>query len=515
MQQACCSKITAMAFPHVSLLVTSCTTVMLSAWSLVPIHHAAAQDAGQRLNDVHSQLNPVTVAEVIRPTSMDDVIQAIHRARRENKVISIAGSRHSMGGQQFASGALHLDMTGMNEVLALDKETGRMRAQAGISWLKLFKELARLQANDKSPWAITQKQTGADDLTLGGAVSTNIHGRGLKWQPFVQDIVSLTIANAEGDIQHVSREENADLFALVIGGYGLFGVILEVELQLQPQQKLERIVEVTELAGLTERIAQRIKEGYTLGDFQFCPDDDSSGFMKEGVFACYRPVDDSAAIPADKATLKPELWRSLIIQAHADKQQAWQQYVTYYKKTHGQLYYSDEAQFGYYDVDYVEAIQKALPKLAKGSLMISELYVPVENLEDFMAASASDFKAHGTEVIYGTIRFIRKDDTSFLPWARRDYACIVFNLRVTHSEAGIMKARQAFRLLIDRALERDGSFFLTYHRWATKEQMLKAYPQFPEFLKMKKRHDSHEVFQSEWYRHWRGVFASGTAITSP
>ena len=36
--------------------------------------------------------------------------------------------------------------------------------------------------------------------------------------------------------------------------------------------------------------------------------------------------------------------------------------------------------------------------------------------------------------------------------------------------------------------------------------MLKAYPQFPRFLKMKLKHDPTERFQSEWYRHWRDVF---------
>ena len=88
-----------------------------------------------------------------------------------------------------------------------------------------------------------------------------------------------------------------------------------------------------------------------------------------------------------------------------------------------------------------------------------------------MAACATDFRQNGTNVIYGTIRFIRRDDASFLAWAKQDYACIVFNLRVTHTDAGKEKAKTEFRRLIDRALERGGSFFLTYHRWATREQM--------------------------------------------
>jgi hypothetical protein len=53
----------------------------------------------------------------------------------------------------------------------------------------------------------------------------------------------------------------------------------------------------------------------------------------------------------------------------------------------------------------------------------------------------------------------------------------------------------------------EGSYFLTYHRWARKDQVLKAYPRFPEFLALKRRHDPDERFQSEWYRHYRKMFA--------
>jgi FAD/FMN-containing dehydrogenase len=69
------------------------------------------------------------------------------------------------------------------------------------------------------------------------------------------------------------------------------------------------------------------------------------------------------------------------------------------------------------------------------------------------------------------------------------------------------KARRDFRRLIDRALELDGSFFPTYHRWPTQEQWLKAFPQLPEFLRLKLKYDPEERFQSEWYRELRNTFA--------
>lgn len=472
-------------------------------------HRMSSGNDKLRLNDVHSRLNPTHVQEIITPRSSQDVVDVVKRARAEGRAISISGARHSMGGQQFANDALHLDMRGMNRFLTLDPVKKLARAEAGITWPQL---LAALEDRQKEAGAgfltFRQKQTGADELTLGGAVSANIHGRGLDWKPFVGDIESLTLVDAQARVRKVSRTENEELFPLVVGGYGLFGVITEVELRLVPRQRVERVVEISSIKNVAQRIEQRKQDGFLLGDFQFCPDEKSPGFLQEGVFACYRPV--AAPTPEADAALKlsPDAWRKLIIQAHADKPGAWAAYKAYYQRTQGQHYWHDRAQMNHYDTDYEERIELALPSLPKGSLMITELYVPRARLADFMAACADDMRRHSTQAIYGTVRFIERDNETFLPWARHDYACIVVNLRVTHGAAGLEAAQAAFRRLIDRALERDGSFFLTYHRWATREQMLRAYPQFPKFLHLKKQHDPREVFRSEWYRHWRAVFSN-------
>ena len=71
----------------------------------------------------------------------------------------------------------------------------------------------------------------------------------------------------------------------------------------------------------------------------------------------------------------------------------------------------------------------------------------------------------------------------------------------------IEEAAAAFRSLIDIAIHQGGSYYLTYHRWATKEQVEKCYPQFGEFLKLKLKYDPDEVFQSDWYRHHKRMFA--------
>ena len=104
-------------------------------------------------------------------------------------------------------------------------------------------------------------------------------------------------------------------------------------------------------------------------------------------------------------------------------------------------------------------------------------------------------------------QLIERDDETFLPWARDRFACVIFNLHTEHTPEGLERSREAFRYLIDAASSREGSYFLTYHRWSTREQVLRCYPQFPEFLARKRAYDPGEVFQSDWYRHHRELLA--------
>lgn len=464
------------------------------------------------LNDVHSRLNPTQVAEVFLPQSADEVIQIVLRAKREGKAVSISGGRHAMGGQQFGTDTLHISMVEMNDVLAFDREKGIVRVEAGITWPTLVQYLTETQKGQWPQWGITQKQTGADHLTLGGALSANAHGRGAKFKPIVQDIESFTLVNADGELLTVSRTENPDLFRLAIGGYGLFGAIATIDLRLSRRVKLERVVEVIPIEELPEKARQRIAEGYLYGDFQYKTDEKAEDFMKVGVFSTYRPVPDETPMPEVKQKLTPEKWHKFILLAHTDKSRAFEFYSQYYLTTHGNRYWSDTHQMSYYDDQYVEFLKTALPAdFPEGSLMITEAYVPRPRLTEFIQRVAEDARLHDYNIIYGTMRLIERDDESFLAWAKQNYACVIFNLRVEHSQQGMEKAQQNFQRIIDLALEFGGSYFLTYHRWARKDQVLNAYPQFPEFLKLKLKYDPEERFQSEWYRHYKKMFAAEIA----
>jgi FAD/FMN-containing dehydrogenase len=457
--------------------------------------------AGSIVNDVHSQLNATNVPAILRPTTVGELQSIVRHAVETGSHISVCGGRHAMGGQQFAAGTALVDTTGLSRVVDVDSDRGLVTVEAGVDWVQLINHLLWTFPCQQDAWGIVQKQTGADHLTLGGALASNIHGRGLRLRPIVGDVESFEIIDASGALVFCSRITNPRLFSLAIGGYGMFGPIARVTLRLARRRKVERRVTIACIDDLPRLFDQRIREGYEYGDCQFATDPASREFLHAGVFSCYRPVAADIPIPDDQRALSIHEWRRLLRLAHTAKSRAFAEYARYYMATDGQLYWSDTHQLSAYPESYHADLDRDLGATVNGSEMISELYVPRTAVPDFMRAVRADARQHGVNIIYGTIRLIEQDDETVLAWARERWACVVFNLHVDHTAEGIAKAASDFRRLIDRAIELGGSYYLTYHRWATAEQILKCHPRIVEFLREKRHHDPEGVFRSDWYTH--------------
>ena len=472
-------------------------------FALAP-HAFAEREKEIWVNDVHSQLNRTRVRELLRPRTRDELAEVVRSATRKGLPISVSGYRHSMGGQQFATDSICIDTRELDRVISFDRERGLLEAEGGIQWPKLIRTYLDAQAGEAKQWGIAQKQTGADTFTLGGSLSSNVHGRGLRMKPLISNIESFTLITADGKSIPCSREENSEFFRLAIGGYGLFGLIDTVRLRLVPRQKLKRVVEIIGTNDLPKRFQERIAQKFLYGDFQFSVDEKSPDFLQRGVFSCYEPVGDDKPVVAKKE-LRDDDWLELLRLAYTDREKAFKRYSSYYLSTNGQTYWSDTNQLSPYLSNYAQKIREQIGG-DESSLIITEIYVPRPDLPDFLAQAADLLRSNHTTVIYGTVRLIEKDDESFLAWARQPYACIIFNLLTFHTPSGIEASARSFRGLIDLAIGRGGSYYLTYHKFAKPEQVLACYPQFKEFLDLKRKYDPAECFQSDWYRYYRKLF---------
>lgn len=186
------------------------------------------------VNDIHSRLNQTEVAQIIAPNSIVESQQAINQVRDAGQSLSIAAGRHAMGGQQFLCGGTLLETRHLNRIVGLDAKRGIVTVEAGIMWSDLVCGLRDAQTNADRRWSVVQKQTGADRLSVGGALAANGHGRGLTYRPIVQDVDAFKMIDADGNLIRCDRDQNCDLFRLAIGGYGLFGMITTVDLRLMP-----------------------------------------------------------------------------------------------------------------------------------------------------------------------------------------------------------------------------------------------------------------------------------------
>jgi FAD/FMN-containing dehydrogenase len=479
----------------------------------LPVHSPYASAIPDRetatvVNDIHSRLNATRVDAIVKPATLDDIHTCVAGARSAGKSISIAGGRHAMGGQQFGEASILVDMRGMNRVLAFDDERGVITIEGGIEWPELIGYLNQVQEGRTRQWGVVQKQTGADRLSIAGALSCNAHGRGLNLKPLVSQVEAFDLIGPDGAVRRCSRTDHPELFRLAIGGYGLFGIISRVELRLRPRVKVRRVVALGQTADIIDRFEERIRDGFLYGDYQFATDSSRDSFLMSGIFSCYQPVPVDTPLTEHPKRFNPEDWARLTFYSHTQKPRAFKVYSTRYLATSGQIYWADSQLSAAYVDNYHADLDRATHAKVPGTEMITEIYVDRPRLAMFMQEARGLLRQRQANMIYGTVRMIEKDDETFLKWARERYACVIFNLHIDHTPEAISRAAETFRQLIDLAIAHNGSYYLTYHRWARQDQVERCYPQMREFLAFKREHDSQEVFQSDWYRHYRTMFGS-------
>ena len=461
---------------------------------------------GVLVNDVHTGLNPTWVASISRPASVAEVQSLVKNCAKHGWAISVSGSRHAAGGQQFAADSVLLDMRAMNRVIGLDQKTGLLHVEAGIEWPELIQGYLSLQKENAS-WGIRQKQGGANRMSLGGALSANAHGHVLGSPPIINDVEWIEIVTADGSVKKCSRKENAELFSLAVGGYGLFGTITAAGLRLVPRRKVRRHVEVHTTAEAVALIERRAAAGAPYGYFQYSIDETSPDFLRTGILTTYENVSAETPLGAQSTDIDAKLLIALLEIAHRDRGSAYRRYAKLELSKDGNVEWSDLHQLSTYPAGYHQEIEKRLGAGYVGADLILEIYVPRAELISLFEEARRILLASEMPLIYGTVRFIEQDKDSYLAWAKKHYACVIFSPHSSGETQDLKKTAEICRQLIRAATKRNGSFYLTYNRFATREELASAYPRFQDFLNLKKKYDPREVFQSDWYGYYKDLYA--------
>ena len=259
-----------------------------------------------------------------------------------------------------------------------------------------------------------------------------------------------------------------------------------------------------ELMGLVER---RTKAGAPFGYFQCNVDETSLEFLRTGILTTYEVVPDATPLGQRATDIEEETLAALLKLAHQDRKSAYGRYARFELSLDGNVEWSDLHQVNSYPLGYHKKLEQLLGPESEGADLIWEFYVQRRDLIPFLEDARFLLQKSELPLIYGTMRFIEQDRDTFLPWARKRYACVIFTTHVGNAEAEKKRAAETYRRLAERATKRGGSFYLTYNRFANLAETQAAYPEFGTFLLMKRKYDPDELFQSEWYRYYRDLHA--------
>jgi FAD/FMN-containing dehydrogenase len=165
-------------------------------------------------------------ALIARCAGVADVIEAVRFGRDTGLRTAVRSGGHSFPGQSVCDGGLVIDLSLMKGV-RVDPEAHTARAQAGVLLGELDRET---QAFGLAVPAGIVTHTGLAGLTLGGGIGWLMRKYGLT----VDQLVSVDLVTADGELVKASERENPDLFWGVRGAGGNFGIVTEFEFRLNP-----------------------------------------------------------------------------------------------------------------------------------------------------------------------------------------------------------------------------------------------------------------------------------------
>ncbi len=436
--------------------------------------------SGERIvNDV-TQLNPVLVAKVEAPETIEALQELVRNAKQP---VSIGGGRFSMGGQTASHDSLHIDMRKLNHVLSFSATEKTITVEAGIRWCDIQQYI------DPHHLSIKIMQTYAN-FTVGGALSVNCHGRYIGLGPVILSVRSLEVILANGERRKTSRTEQPELFFACIGCYNAVAVIALVTFELEDNRPVKRVHKKMSRTRYKDFFFTHVREntGVVFHNGDIYPPFYKNTRAVSWVATTEKPTEKTKLMPLAAAY---PIERYFIHAFSKSRFGKWRRehiidpLVFAGKKIHWRNYEAG------YDVAELE------PRSRKESTyVLQEYFIPVQRFDEFSASMAEIFIRHGVNVINVSVRHAKQDPGSLLAWAREEVFAFVVWYKQGTQEADKNKVGVWTRELIQAAILLNGAYYLPYQAHATAEQFHLAYPNANELFAMKAKLDPGFTFRN-------------------
>lgn len=447
------------------------------ATGVVSNHSLVYPNSTAELVRDYSAITSVPVEKVIRPKSTADVIDAV---RGWSGSISLGGGRFSMGGQIASPDSLHLDMRKMNRVLSVRPQTRFARLQAGATWRDLQ------EAIDEHDLSVSIMQSFSN-FTVGGSVSVNCHGRYVNKGPIVNSVRAIQLVDASGTVHELTSE--SPLFRGVFGGYGGLGVVTEVELELDQNSRLLRVVEKVDLESypdhFKERIASDSRVVFHNADLR------PPRFDKPRLISWVEtdePVTvQERLIPRDRdySRNKNLIWA--VSELPGGKRLR--------RSVEDRLFQQRAVVWRNYEASLDTASLEPRTRLF-ATYLLQEYFIPIGNFVPFVTLMARVLHRNDVNALNVSIRHSPPDRKSILTWAPSEVFSFVLYYKQRNTNRARRESEAWTQELIDAALANGGRYYLPYRLDARQSQFEQAYPEIQDFVALKNKADPTGKFQN-------------------
>ncbi len=437
---------------------------------------------GGTINDA-SCLNRTAVHGIVEVRSVDDIRAALAYARANGLKVSTAGVRHSMGGQAFGRNAVVLDMTRFNRI-AFDERTQQLTVQSGATWHDI-------QAVLHPRFAVKAMQS-TDIFSVGGSISVNAHGMDHRAGSVGRTVRAMRVLLPDGSIQNVSATENPRLFHHVVGGYGLFGIILDVDLEVARnvvyQSQRETLSYREFVPALTTRLLPDQSYGLMYGHLSTAP----QSLLDEMLLYVYReveapdaqiqPLGDVSQVKLRRFVFNMSKQGPLAMRLKWFAEKRIEPLIESCTVARTVAMGQGEACFVSRNDPMHDSVPYLRNNLPKETDILHEYFIPQDQFVPFVDGLRTIVRAERANLLNASIRVVRKEDNA-LTYAPSDrMLAVVLYLNQSTDARGTEQMVTLTRRLIDLCLQSGGRFFLPYQVHYTREQLERSYPEIRAFL---------------------------------
>lgn len=471
----------------------SVVLIVLAACCLLQYVRTSSADQDPYLITDYSRLHPVKVERVVQGRETEQLSRIIREAGAEGKTVSIAGQRHSQGGHTYYKDGIVIDMTTFNKVLGVDPEARLVTVQAGATWDDVQQAVNPLGLSVMTMQSI-------NPFTVGGSVSVNAHGRDIRNGSMIASVESFRLLNANGELLNVSRTEHGELFPLALGGYGLFGVITDVTLRLTADEAYREQTVVMPLEEYAEYFQKEVLTNEQIkmhiGRISIAPDT----YLQE-VLAKNYAADPAVSLDEHNRLTDQDRWVApgkLLFQLNRSfdwgKELQWSLQKRVFAGQSGQIVSRNNAMRAAYE--FMEYGQPG------SNDQLQEYFVPIDRFDSFARKLGEIAKEEKLGLLNITIRYVNRDQEAVLSYAKDDMLALVCLFHAPLSRSGQQRMEQGTRRIVDEVIAHDGSYYLPYIAYPTREQMREVYPRADYFFAKKREYDPNGVFMNYFYENY-------------